>query len=38
MPGSIRNPLARACHLLIKEGEKLVESIGDIVAELEKCG
>ena len=34
IPGSIHNPLARGCHLLIRNGAKLVESAGDILAEL----
>jgi DNA processing protein len=35
VPGSIRNPLARGCHRLIREGARLVESAGDVLAELE---
>ncbi len=31
IPGSIRNPLARGCHALIKDGAKLVESAADII-------
>ena len=34
IPGSIHNPLSRGCHLLIRQGAKLVESGGDIVEEL----
>lgn len=34
IPGSIRNPLARGCHLLIREGARLVEEPGEILAEL----
>jgi DNA processing protein len=34
LPGSIHNPLARGCHLLIREGAKLVETADDIVSEL----
>ncbi len=34
VPGSIRNPLARGCHALIREGARLVESADDILAEL----
>jgi DNA processing protein len=35
IPGSIRNPLARGCHALIRQGAKLVETVDDIV---EECG
>jgi DNA processing protein len=34
IPGSIHNPLARGCHQLLRQGAKLVESVGDILAEL----
>jgi DNA processing protein len=34
IPGSIHNPMARGCHLLIRQGAKLVECADDIVAEL----
>lgn len=34
IPGSIRNPLARGCHALIRDGACLVESSEDIVDEL----
>lgn len=34
LPGSIHNPLAKGCHRLIREGAKLVESIGDILQDL----
>lgn len=34
IPGSIRNPLARGCHALIRDGAKLVEEPDDILAEL----
>lgn len=34
IPGSIHNPLSRGCHLLIRQGAKLVETAGDIVDEL----
>jgi DNA processing protein len=35
IPGSIHNPLARGCHLLIRQGAKLVETTQDILEELE---
>ncbi|MGD2082383.1 MAG: DNA-processing protein DprA [Chromatiales bacterium] len=34
IPGSIHNPLARGCHALIRQGAKLVEEAGDVLAEL----
>ena len=34
IPGSIHNPLSRGCHLLIRQGAKLVEDAADIVDEL----
>lgn len=34
LPGSLHNPLARGCHLLIKQGARLVESTADILGEL----
>ena len=34
VPGSIRNPLARGCHRLIRQGARLVESPEEIVDEL----
>lgn len=35
IPGSIHNPLARGCHLLIRQGAKLVEEASDVLVELE---
>jgi len=34
IPGSIHSPLAKGCHQLIKQGAKLVDSLQDIVEEL----
>jgi DNA processing protein len=34
IPGSIHSPLARGCHVLIKQGAKLVDDARDIVDEL----
>lgn len=34
VPGSVRNPLARGCHALIREGAKLVESAQEVLVEL----
>jgi DNA processing protein len=34
LPGSLHNPMVKGCHRLIREGARLVESYGDIMAEL----
>lgn len=34
IPGSIHNPLARGCHLLLRQGAKLVETAQDVLEEL----
>ena len=34
IPGSIKNPQAKGCHLLLRQGAKLVEKIEDILEEL----
>ena len=34
IPGSIHSPVAKGCHLLIKQGAKLVDSTHDIIEEL----
>jgi DNA processing protein len=34
VPGSIRNPLSRGCHALIRDGAKLVEDPTEILVEL----
>ncbi len=34
IPGSIHSPLSRGCHRLIRDGAKLVETVGDIYEEL----
>ena len=34
IPGSIHNPLSRGCHVLIRQGAKLVETAQDVLNEL----
>ncbi|MEG1279012.1 MAG: DNA-processing protein DprA [Comamonas sp.] len=34
IPGSIHSPQSKGCHLLIRQGAKLVESVTDILEEL----
>ena len=34
LPGSIENPLARGCHRLIRDGARLVEEPGEVIAAL----
>ena len=35
IPGSIHSPQARGCHALIRQGAKLVESVADVLEELQ---
>ena len=35
LPGSIHSALAKGCHALIKQGAKLVESVDDVLQELQ---
>ncbi len=35
VPGSIHSPLAKGCHQLIRQGAKLVESVADVLEELD---
>lgn len=35
IPGSIHNPVARGCHALLRQGACLVETVGDVLAELD---
>jgi len=34
IPGSIHSPQSRGCHLLIKQGAKLVETVEDVLEEM----
>ena len=34
IPGSIHSPHSRGCHALIRQGAKLVETVGDVLEEL----
>ena len=35
IPGSVHSPVARGCHHLIKQGARLVETVDDVLEELE---
>ena len=34
LPGSVESPMSRGCHLLIRQGARLVESAEDILEEI----
>jgi DNA processing protein len=34
LPGSLHNPMVKGCHRLIREGARLVETVGDVMSEL----
>lgn len=34
IPGSIHNPMAKGCHVLLRQGAKLVQSVSDIIEEI----
>ncbi len=38
VPGAVGNPLARGCHALLRDGAKLVESVADILEEIDPAG
>ena len=38
VPGSVDNALSRGCHALIRDGAKLVETVGDILEEFVHSG
>jgi DNA processing protein len=38
IPGSIHSPLSRGCHKLIRDGAKLVETVGDVLEEFGVVG
>ncbi|MCF6218272.1 MAG: DNA-processing protein DprA [Gammaproteobacteria bacterium] len=35
IPGSIHNPMSKGCHQLLRDGAKLVESLSDILQEID---
>ena len=35
IPGSIHNPTSKGCHLLLRDGAKLVQSVDDILEEID---
>lgn len=38
VPGSIHNPTSKGCHLLLRDGAKLVQSVDDILEEIDAQG
>lgn len=38
IPGSIHNPASKGCHLLLRDGAKLVQAIDDILEEFDAQG
>ena len=35
VPGSIRSPLSRGCHALLRQGATLVENVADVLAAIQ---
>lgn len=38
VPGSIHNPTSKGCHLLLRDGAKLVQSVDDVLEEIDAQG
>ena len=38
VPGSIHNPTSKGCHVLLRDGAKLVQSVDDILEEIDAQG